>query len=358
MAHPALLTAQTINPYDPAVQPARREKRRDQVVFVYEYLTGGELLTGLEAPDSAESLLAEGRAMRAALAEDFAKAGAEVLYLRASRQQARQYDDSFDRTAAMANWTVVIAPEIGGALKNLSRRVGAVGGRLLGGPMPVIELAGDKHATAVHLAPAGVPVPHGIRWTLGQPWPGGFPYPAVWKPLDGAGSQGVRFVPHDAAPMAFGRPSPGRLEQFCPGIAASVGFLCGPQEIIGLPPCRQRLSDDGRFSYLGGSFDLSPALAERAALLAQRAVASLPAPLGYIGVDLVLGDRGDGRGDVVIEINPRLTTSYVGLRAACRQNLAAAMLAIASGETYPMSFVTDSIEFSSAGRVGIAHHRP
>jgi predicted ATP-grasp superfamily ATP-dependent carboligase len=55
-------------------------------------------------------------------------------------------------------------------------------------------------------------------------------------------------------------------------------------------------------------------------------VATLPTPLGYLGVDLVLGDDPSGADDRVIEINPRLTTSYVGLRAAALCNLAEAML--------------------------------
>lgn len=47
------------------------------------------------------------------------------------------------------------------------------------------------------------------------------------------------------------------------------------------------------------------------------------------GVDMVLGDEGD----FAIEINPRLTTSYVGLRSATDVNLAEAMVRIAEGGT-------------------------
>ena len=54
--------------------------------------------------------------------------------------------------------------------------------------------------------------------------------------------------------------------------------------------------------------------------------------IGYVGVDLVLGVAGDGGDDAVIEINPRLTTSYLALRRLLRTNLAAAMLAVARGD--------------------------
>jgi predicted ATP-grasp superfamily ATP-dependent carboligase len=54
-----------------------------------------------------------------------------------------------------------------------------------------------------------------------------------------------------------------------------------------------------------------------------------------VGVDLVLGDAADGSRDFAIEINPRLTTSYVGLRALCETNLAEMMVKMSDGESLP-----------------------
>jgi hypothetical protein len=54
---------------------------------------------------------------------------------------------------------------------------------------------------------------------------------------------------------------------------------------------------------------------------------------------------------VVIEINPRLTTSYVGLRALASENLAAAMLDVASGRTPRLSFADRQLEFDSDGTI-------
>ena len=98
---------------------------------------------------------------------------------------------------------------------------------------------------------------------------------------------------------------------------------------------------------------LEPALARRANELAARAVAALPNPLGlgYVGFDLVLGDAPNGQDDVVIEINPRLTTSYVGLRALARENLAAAMLDAACGRAPRLSFADRQLEFDSDGTI-------
>src|SRR5262249_34011264 len=122
------------------------------------------------------------------------------------------------------------------------------------------------------------------------------------------------------------------LQPWVPGTAASVAFLLGPRQEIPLAPAAQLLSDDGRFRYLGGTAPLTPNLARRAVAVARNAIQAVPDLRGYVGVDLVLGDAADGSSDQVIEINPRLTTSYIGLRALARVNLAELMLHVIQGE--------------------------
>ena len=118
-----------------------------------------------------------------------------------------------------------------------------------------------------------------------------------------------------------------------------------------LPPCWQRLSADGRFSYRGGAVIREKELANRATALAAQALAAMPPALGYVGVDLVLGDDPDGADDVVIEINPRLTTSYVGLRRAVVENLAGAMIHVGDGREVTLTIRDEAIEFNAAGAV-------
>jgi predicted ATP-grasp superfamily ATP-dependent carboligase len=121
-----------------------------------------------------------------------------------------------------------------------------------------------------------------------------------------------------------------------------------------LAACQQYLGGEGRFDYCGGSLPLSAPLAERALRLAMRAVKTLATPIGYLGLDLVLGADPGGADDVVIEINPRLTTSYVGLRALARGNLAEAMLAVAVGEKVELSWHAGPIQFEATGRISSA----
>ena len=65
----------------------------------------------------------------------------------------------------------------------------------------------------------------------------------------------------------------------------------------------------------------------------------------------MLGREPDGSADFVIEVNPRLTTSYVGLRAVAKTNLAEVMLRVAAGDASPVEFSGRRLEFDIDGNV-------
>jgi len=332
-------------------------------IFVYEWATGGGLVE--ESGALPASLVREGSAMIGAMAADLVKIeGCRVSALRDPRvlqlslprcdvvdvtSCGAQYDE-FERLASAADAVILIAPEFDGILLKAANRIVAGGGRLAS-PMPeFIRIAADKHRTCQALEAAGVATPRGLLLDPDDPLPAEFSYPAVLKPTDGAGSQDTYLVsgPHDAPPAYAWRR---RLEQFLPGLPASVSMLCGPQGSIALAPCKQRLSDDGRLRYLGGELPLPLGLANRAVTLAQQTMAALPPAVGYVGIDMVLGRDPHGAEDAVIEVNPRLTTSYVGLRGAAQMNLADAMWRVAQGELPSVSFSQRPIEFDPAGNV-------
>jgi predicted ATP-grasp superfamily ATP-dependent carboligase len=99
-------------------------------------------------------------------------------------------------------------------------------------------------------------------------------------------------------------------------------------KITPLLPAYQQISVDGSFSYQGGSFVLDKKLCERVARLAKKAVQGIRGLQGYVGVDAILGMPDTGEHDVVLEINPRLTTSYLGLRQATTANLLKCMIKV------------------------------
>lgn len=323
-------------------------------VFLYEFFTGGGL-SDRPLGKISRSLLLEGRAMVEAVAADLAasesvrvdrlvdgrlvdgrlarEAGDEIQHIVDSPEAEK---NKFHKLAAAADVTILIAPEFDRILQQRAAWIEACGGRLLGPSSAAIALTSDKHRLAEHLAEAGIPVTSGIALDAGSRLPRGFSYPAVLKPRFGAGSQDLVLVADcQDAERRIAR-SESRLEQYQEGEAASVAVLCGPAGLKTLPPCRQLLSRDGRFTYLGGALPLDSGLAERARCLASAAVDACSGMLGYLGVDLVLGNNA--KGDRVVEINPRLTTSYLVLRKACRQNLAEIMLRWALGEVCTADF--------------------
>ncbi|HEV3023244.1 MAG TPA: ATP-grasp domain-containing protein [Pirellulales bacterium] len=304
-------------------------------ILLYEFVTGGGWHAFSTPPPA--SLLAEGAAMLGALAADFvALGGVSVEVLQDSRwgqfapagctvhrvSSTVEEQELLRRVSAACDWTVLIAPEFDGLLHARTVAVERSGGRLLSPGSALVGLATDKHATAEHLSRHGVRVPRGVALAPYSPLPSDFGYPAVLKPRDGAGSQGIELIAAPAADRVIGR-SACRLEQLCVGTPASVALLCGVDQRVSLPPCRQTLRSDGDFTYLGGALPLEPGLARRATRLAAQAVQCLPRPFGYLGVDVVLGHDPDGAEDYAIEVNPRITTSYVGLRALAAENLAA-----------------------------------
>jgi predicted ATP-grasp superfamily ATP-dependent carboligase len=257
--------------------------------------------------------------------------------------------------SALSDWTLVIAPEFGDLLLRRCQAVEEAAGRLLGPSSEIVAIAADKQQTANQLRDAGVPVAIGIPLEDSDAALLEFQYPAVIKHRFGAGSLDV-FLTHDREAARRIRAEvrgPLRMERYYPGVAASVAVLTGAGSCVPLPPCRQDLSSDGRFTYLGGACPLAPGLAEQATELALRAVAAISQvepPRGYLGIDMVLGATS-GHENVVIEINPRLTTSYVGLRRIAEGNLAAAMLAVAEGRPPQLSWSNRRVEFDADGTV-------
>jgi predicted ATP-grasp superfamily ATP-dependent carboligase len=290
----------------------------------------------LEEHPELSALRGEGWAMLSAVLEDCAAAGIEAVTL---------LDHSFDgpgeflRRAAAADYTWVIAPESDGILATHCRWIEEAGGRSLNCTPAAIDLAGDKLALGDLWRQRELATPEVMSWPAE---PDANFYPAVWKPRDGAGSQATFLVRYRQEAQAAeeqarqeGFVGPAVLQRWVPGQSASVAWLIGPRQAVPLLPARQVLSDDGRFHYRGGELPLPADQAERAIRLSRGAIDAQTGLHGYVGVDLVLGEAADGSQDYLIELNPRLTTSYLGLRMLARFNLMQAILDVAEGRRLP-----------------------
>jgi predicted ATP-grasp superfamily ATP-dependent carboligase len=252
--------------------------------------------------------------------------------------------------AARADLTMIIAPEFDDTLVERCQWVEEVNGRLLGPSVSSIRMTADKYALGQHLKANGIPTPD--CWLSIPKVP---EYPLVLKPRFGAGSLETFLIRGPEEWPAFrGEKAPRDLivQPFVPGQSASVAVLVGPKLQLALPAASELLSRDGRFHYLGGRIPLSEDLTSRAQRLAHQAIESIPGLNGYVGVDLVLGSFADASDDWLIEINPRLTTSYIGLRALAESNLAQALIDVTLGrKVQALKWRPGQVQFSTDGKV-------
>jgi len=259
--------------------------------------------------------------------------------------------ECFRRLLADAELVLIIAPETGGLLQKLVEEASARSGNCT---PDAIALCTDKLALAAHLTSHAVStIP-----TKEVDWSTAFSddLPRVIKPRDGAGCELTYLVrgPGDwrNAQQAFREVQRSAIVQpYCPGRALSVGVIYSSTGFTVLPIARQQITTGGAFgrvlSYCGGSVPVLLDAAEVTAIhdLVRRASVVIPGLLGYVGFDILL-PHNDAECPLLVEINPRLTTSYIGYRRLCEQNLAAAMLGIVDG---PLTWRDQVVEFDASG---------
>ena len=236
---------------------------------------------------------------------------------------------ALQQLAQEADGCIIIAPEFDGILEQRCRWVEEAGGTLLGPSAKAVHLVSDKWRLAQHWHERNVPTP--ATWLEA---PAHLPARAyLHKHRFGAGSLHIGFGQPNVATAMAAAPTPWVYQAFHPGTSASVSLLIGPDGwCLPLLPAEQCISADGQFRYEGGRLPLPSAWHGRAIRLAQAAVAGIAGLKGYVGVDMVLGEAADGSADAAIEINPRLTTSYLGLRQLLMGSLLSYWLRVLQGE--------------------------
>src|SRR5262249_20579053 len=178
-------------------------------------------------------------------------------------------------------------------------------------------------------------------------------YPIVVKPARGAGSHGVSLAGSAASldrAVAFARSATRGavlLQHYVAGSAASVSLLADGGRAVPLAVNAQTIGSLPPFSYRGGVTPFDHPLAPQAIAAAVAACRALPELRGFIGVDLILTDSAA----VVIEVNPRVTTAYLGVRAALDENVAALVLAACRGDLPPAPRAVRQVSFSASGRI-------
>ena len=226
----------------------------------------------------------------------------------------------YQRALADADAVWPIAPESDHVLEQLAVRARTAGKRVLLSDAASLTICASKYATAQVLRAVGVNVVPTFRASDSlASWPG----PWVSKPDDGAGGAGIRLWPNCRAALqalCLDSQHPCVIQPWCPGENLSLSLFCGNGAVLLLAVNRQQVSWHHNGVALDGlSVNALPRGSEDYQALARQIVHALPGLRGYIGVDLIRSEDGPL---TVLEINPRLTTSYCGLRDALGINVA------------------------------------
>lgn len=307
-------------------------------VLIFEWLTGGGLwFDGLEL-DRNSPFQKQGRAMFEAVAADTLQAGHQVLCTLDRRfaigdveskpfSISREADlkPAIKQLAEEADAILIVAPECDGCLNRVLRWLSSHPAKLVSPNARFVQLTSDKQTTSEWLRRHNVAVPDGINVACLGDARDQVSLPAIGKPNMGAGGDEVHLIEDWDEPDLPETELDWRVESFVAGESVSVSVISSGRQHIFLTPTGQ-LFDRPLGHYVAARHPLNEVVASRATRLALETTKALPATKGYFGIDMIIGD-GDAW---VVEVNPRLTMSYLRLREIEPFNLAQTMLDMAS----------------------------
>ena len=311
-------------------------------LLVYEYFSGGGFLKG--NPESGIAL--EALSMLWAILTDFRNWGdvrtVTVLDPRFEnyasgwnrstfpadeivRATPEVYEDIFLSSLERCDTALIVAPETDGILSGLSALVESAGKKLLGSNSRAVAMAGDKENCNGIFLNANLPTPETrvIHVDFLDALVEQSKLPLVVKPVNGIGSEGVCLIEDivDIPKMnAHIRSTASQgnvlIQPFVDGFHTSVSLLVAEGRSVPLSLNRQLIYPGIPFEYRGSVVPFECEKGRYAMDLACSAVGQIEGLSGYVGVDMVITEDSVQ----LMEINPRLTTSYVGLRQAAGVN--------------------------------------
>jgi predicted ATP-grasp superfamily ATP-dependent carboligase len=316
-------------------------------ILVFEFFTGG----GFPAGEMPGGLAAESLGMLWALLEDFRRWGAvQTITALDPRFEERvpglnrktlpadevvcalpgEHEETYLSLLRRCDAVLVIAPETDGILAGLTERAEAAGIPVLGSNASAVVTAWNKATCGRLFDLAKLPTPRTrtASFISASHVAEQMGCPLVIKPIDGIGSEGVCRLDRLSDLPAILKlirqvtfQEQILLQSFASGIHASASLLISGDRCLPLSLNLQLVETCVSFNYRGSRVPFDHPAKDQALELACSALKLIPGLNGYVGVDLVLAE------DLVqlLEINPRLTTSYIGLRQVARLNLAQAI---------------------------------
>ena len=311
-------------------------------ILVFEYICGG----GLAGQPLPTSLAAEGGMMlQALLAELKCLDGIQLCVLLDQRCEqpasltasdivwVNAERDIFTLLPALlteADLFWPLAPESDGILQKLVELAVAAGVEAMASNPCTLAICADKYLTYQALAKHALPLVE-TRW-LGE-GVAGWPEPVVVKIADGVGCLDSYALKADQLPALTASLSQAQrylVQPYVTGQAASLSCLFKHGQAWLLCYNHQHIVlEQGRFNLRGCRVNVHTELLDFYQKLASRIAAALPGLWGYVGIDLI---ETAEQGPLILEINPRLTSSYAGIRQATGINVAEQVLCLRQAE--------------------------
>lgn len=296
----------------------------------------------------------EGLAVLAALVREFNMSGfkvktllrKEVAWLKECLPAADvtivrtddEFLERFREVASSCEYVALMAPESGGVLLNLVEAAIESGTKVLGPNPEAILLGTDKLKTLELARRLNIPVPSTLPITKMDTE--GFAsatrelgYPVVIKPRYGVGCEDVYLVRNNddlakcLKSLSKSQHEEFLVQEYVPGVDASVsvianGVSCAPltlnRQFVRISP---PLPGEGSM-YGGGYTPLSHSSGEKAIAYSKKLLERASGFYGYVGLDFVLTNEDA----VLMEINPRFTTSLVGIVMVISRSISTILL--------------------------------
>ncbi len=320
-------------------------------VIVYEYVSGG----GYAEQIIPSSFLAEGFGMLRSIVEDFKVAGHQVTTLMDVRiaklhppidafcilpiNYAKEAEKYLKKISTINDAIYIVAPETASTMKSLVKLVEKTGITSFNCESGAIGKIANKAVLYEKLEKKGFPTPKTLTLNLGespfqikQEMKRELTYPVVLKPVDGVGCGGLSIVKDESqieeaiAKLKAESTSAAFLAQeFINGVSASVSLLSNGIKAKALSLNKQNIilaGPSATSSYEGGAVPFEYWLKQDVFEVAEKVVDAFVGLRGYVGVDVVLTEHKA----FVVDVNPRLTTSYVGLSKVAGFNIAEALV--------------------------------
>lgn len=319
-------------------------------LLIYEHVSGG----GYANEKLSASILSEGYGMLRSLIYHCKAAGHHVTTLLDSRLQEfnppieadkivsvsspNELDEKLRRLSGVVNAVYIIAPESGQVLEKLVEITETSGATSLNCEIDAIKRVSNKLTTYEVLEQMGLKVPETVLLDIHEKTENirclikELGYPLVFKPLDGVSCSGLSLVKDEgdiaAAVKKIAQESRNKrfiAQKLIKGKGVSVCVLSTGDKALAVTLNKQLVTlapPDEESRYYGGTVPFDHSLEREALGAAERVVESIRGLRGYVGVDMVLTREEP----VVMEVNPRLTTSYIGLQKVVNFNPAQAIV--------------------------------